>query len=222
MDWYVEQFGDGPLRRDAVRPSDLQPSRWDGSEEAARELCVQVCERVGVPADDIRFSFRLEELRTAARSRAARLVRWGLEPHAESADPERAARARALLAITGLPELMSVAETKVLEKDGFEPELTVLSGTESARELYRCQEIRLAEGEQRAAALRAAHTEWDADFVRSTGAIWIDLRRWPGGKPTGYTTSAIVLSENSLKNPASVVAHVVHELGATATSVRSA
>ncbi len=212
MDWFVDQFGPGPLTRDVVRPSDLLPSWYDGSEAAARELCLKVCERLEVPAEDIRFSFRMVELREAARSRASRFVRMTLRRDSESSDPEEATRARELLAITGLPDTVPVAEFKALEAAGFEQELHILALDESLAEIHRCQQVRLRQGAEREAALQAARAYWDGTS-RSAVASWRDLRQLPQGGASEFDASAIMLSASTISDPADLVAQVVHELG---------
>lgn len=212
MDWFVDQFGPGPLERDVVRPSDLLPVRYDGSEAAARELCLKVCERLEVQADDIRFSFRAGELRAAARSRASRAVQVTLRRDSESSDSEKATRARELLAITGLPDTVPPAEFKALEAAGFEQELHILALDETLAEIHRCQQIRLQQGAQREAALQTARAYWDGKS-RSPVASWRDLRRLPQGGASEFDASAIMLSASSISDPADLVAQVVHELG---------
>ncbi|GAA0622499.1 hypothetical protein HPO96_28275 [Kribbella sandramycini] len=213
LEWYVGQFGDEPLRRDVVRPSEFLPAEWDGSEEAARALCLRVCERIGVPADNIRFSFRMVEVRRAARSHAARLVRQSWQSHAESGDPERMTRARELLAITGLPEHVSNAEFAALQAAGFQPELHILSLAEAYREIELCEQIHAREGAERDAALRAAQAYWDDDLDLTVAACWRDLRQLPQGGTSAHDASAIMVNARTLGNPAAVVAQVVHELG---------
>ncbi|MGW7683693.1 hypothetical protein ACWGID_23350 [Kribbella sp. NPDC054772] len=60
MQWMVDQFGTAALCRPVVLPSDFVPKDYDGSENAARALCLKVCDRMGVPTERLRVSFQTD------------------------------------------------------------------------------------------------------------------------------------------------------------------
>lgn len=213
LDWYVDQFGDEPLRRKVVLPSEFLPADYDGSEDAARALCHKIAERLEIPADKIRFSFRMAEVREAARSNGARELRTVFRKNAESGDPALVAEARDILAMSGLPILVADHEVEALVAAGFGPELEILSRDEFVAEAMRCAMIRsLAKPAYRTRVLEKLQRSWLAPAGSGAMACWRDLRVTDRG-PSPYDASAIMLSRDILANPAAVVAVVVHELG---------
>ncbi|MEU8226833.1 hypothetical protein [Kribbella sp. NPDC048915] len=99
LDWLIARFGIEPLRRPPVVPSRFVPAGYDGSERAARDLGLKVCAWMEIPDDRIRFSFRLEEVRAAARSAA----------------------------VPGPQATMTSAEVNALRNAGFAAEIDVLA-----------------------------------------------------------------------------------------------
>ncbi|MEV5966110.1 hypothetical protein AB0L70_30355 [Kribbella sp. NPDC051952] len=214
MYWLIDQFGVEPLRRKTVLPSTFVPTDYDGSEDAARALCLKVCERVGVPADTIRFSFRMVEVRVAARGLAVRELREQLQ---ESVDAEQA---RKILAVSGLHADMTDDEIDALMRTGFGPEIVWLADRELAFELTRCQEIVDEEDpDRRAELLRKAEAIWAVPAGTGTYGCYLDLRlppsplrrqEWPAAAPE---KAAVLLAADCLADPATVVAALAHELG---------
>ena len=121
LDWLIGRFGVEPLRRRPVLPSEFVPVGYDGSERAARELCLQVCAWMEVPDDRIRFSFRMEHVRAAARSAAVHRL--------------NAEQGSDLIAISGLRATMTAAEVDALAAAGFAPEINVLAERELQAEV---------------------------------------------------------------------------------------
>jgi hypothetical protein len=169
------------------------PKRYDGSEGAARELCLKVCAWMGIPDDRIRFSFRMEEIRTAGRSAAAHRL------HAEHPG---------LVAVSGLKATMTAAEVAELAAAGFAAEIDVLTERELQAELERCTAISSERDPQRRTELLSrAHQVWSTTAGSDSRAAWIDLRG------SGHQGTAVLLSATALTDPATVVAATAHELG---------
>ncbi|WP_433161485.1 hypothetical protein [Kribbella sp. CA-247076] len=218
MGWLVEQFGTGPLLRPTVLPSTFVPADYDGSEEAARALCLQVCARMEVPADRIRFSFRMAEVRIAARSLAARNLRTLIdqvlteaadsEPPPGSEQAATVADTRRLAATTRLEASMPQAEIDALWQAGFGPEIGTMSDRELRLEVRRCQRILAEEDSDRRAELeRQADAERGTLPGSGTNACWTTLR-----DPLPDHT-AILLRPELLADPSAVIAAAAHELG---------
>lgn len=213
LDWYVDQFGDEPLRRKIVLPSEFVPADYDGSEEAALALCRKVAERLEIPSDKIRFSFRMAEVREAARSNGARELRTVFRKNAESGDPALVTEAREILAMSGLPILVAEHEVEALVAAGLGPELEIMSRDAFVAEALRCGMLRsLSKPEYRTSVLQKFQASWAEPAGAGAMACWRDLRTTDRG-PSTYDASAIMLSRTILSNPAAVVAVVVHELG---------
>ncbi|GAA1580318.1 hypothetical protein GCM10009804_41080 [Kribbella hippodromi] len=194
LDWLIGQFGTEPLRRPPVLPSAFIPKGYDGSERAAWELCVRVCAWMEVPDDRIRFSFRMEEVRAAARSAAV---------HRFTAE-----QPRELVALSGLRATMTPAEVAALVAEGFDAEIAVLAERELQAELRRTTAIHQETDPNRRADLCArAEAVWSTPAGSGSRACWIDLRT--GGREG----TAVLLSATTLAEPAAVVAAVAHELG---------
>ncbi|WP_350281428.1 hypothetical protein [Kribbella sp. HUAS MG21] len=190
LDWLIGRFGVEPLRRDPVLPSAFVPAGYDGSERAARELCVKVCAWMEVPDDRIRFGFRMEEVRAAARSAAARRL------------PAE------VVAISGLRATMTPAEVDALAAAGHAAEIGVLTERELAAEVKRSTAIlRETDANRRAELRERAEAVWSAPAGSGSRAAWLDLR---GG---GHRGTAVMLSASTLADPAAVVAATAHELG---------
>lgn len=213
LDWYVDQFGDEPLRRKVVLPSEFLPIGYDGSEEAALALCRKVAERLEIPADKIRFSFRMAEVREAARSNGARQLRTVFRKNAESGDPALVTEAREILAMSGLPILVAEHEVEAIVAAGLGPEIEIMSRDAFVAEAMRCGMLRsLSKPEYRTRVLQKLQVSWAEPAGAGAMACWRDLRTTDRG-PSAYDASAIMLSRTILSNPAAVVAVVVHELG---------
>ena len=194
LDWLTGRFGVEPLRRPPVLPSVFVPSGYDGSEQAARELCLKVCAWMEVPDDRIRFSFRMDEVRAAARSAAVHRLNAEQRPD--------------LVAVSGLRATMTTAEVNALAAAGFEAEISVLAERELQAELKRSTAIVHETNLDRRAELCArAEAIWSAPAGGGSRACWLDLR-------TGdYDGTAVLLSADVLADPATVVAATAHELG---------
>jgi hypothetical protein len=191
MQWLVDRFGVDPLRRAPLVPSAFLPPGYDGSERAARELALKVCAWMDVPDDRIRFSFRMDAVRAAARSAAVYRLNDELDQD--------------VVAVSGLRATMTAAEVDALAAAGFEPEIRVLAERELQAELRRCTAI-VAETDldRRAELCARAEAVWAAP--PATRACWLDLRPAHGG-------TAVMLSADLLADPAAVVAATAHELG---------
>ncbi|RZT20019.1 hypothetical protein EV649_3159 [Kribbella sp. VKM Ac-2569] len=194
LDWLIGRFGVEPLRRRPVLPSEFVPVGYDGSECAARELCLQVCAWMEVPDDRIRFSFRMEQVRAAARSAAVH--RLNTEKGSD------------LIAISGLQATMTAAEVDALAAAGFAPEIGVLAERELQAEVKRCTAI-LQETDlnRRAELCQRAQAIWSTPAGSGSRAAWLDLRTG------GLEGSAVMLSATTLADPAAVVTATAHELG---------
>ena len=194
LDWLIGRFGVEPLRRRPVLPSAFVPAAYDHSERAARELCLKVCAWMEVPDDRIRFSFRMEQVREAARSTAVRRL--------------NAEQSTDLIAISGLRATMTSAEVDALAAAGYGPEIEVLAERELAVELKRSTAILQETDPARRADLseRAAEV-WSAPAGSRSRAAWLDLRSG------GFDGTAVMLSASTLADPAAVVAAAAHELG---------
>ncbi|HZX04315.1 hypothetical protein, partial [Kribbella sp.] len=192
-DWLIGRFGVEPMRRPPVLPSAFVPARYDGSERAARELCLRVCAWMEVPDDRIRFSFRMADVRAAGRSTAARRLR--------AEHPE-------LTGISGLQATMSVAEVEALAAAGYAPEIAVLVDRELAAEVKRSTALRdETDPERRASLYERAVAFWSAPAGSGSRAAWLDLRTG------GHDGTAVLLSETMPAEPAAVIAATAHELG---------
>jgi hypothetical protein len=193
LDWLIGRFGVEPMHRHPVLPSAFVPARYDGSEQAARELCLKVCAWMEVPDDRIRFSFRMEDVRAAARSAAAQRL---------------TAEYRDLAAISGLRATMSPAEVDVLAVSGYAAEIAVLAERELAAEVKRSTAIRQQTDPVRRAELtERAAAIWSAPAGSGSRAAWLDLRT------NGYDGTAVMLSASTRADPAAVIAATAHELG---------
>jgi hypothetical protein len=70
MDWLVGEFGRDVLLRPVVLPAELLAG-YDGTEEAARSLFAELCERMDVPLDRVELRFDLADgIRPTAASAA--------------------------------------------------------------------------------------------------------------------------------------------------------
>lgn len=213
MQWMVDQFGVGPLRRPPVLPSEFLPDDYDGSEAAARALCLKVCEWMDVPADHLRISFRMNEVRTAAQGAAAHSVTEFKSALAARQDPE-AEKRLTTLAASGLRTDLDSEEIDALRSDGFGPELQILEERELVLEYQRCLALTAElEPERRAALQRNAEAIWSTPPGSRSSGCWFDLRKDSAGKPTQYHDTAIMLPADLLSDPAGVVAATAHELG---------
>jgi hypothetical protein len=194
LDWLTGRFGVEPLHRPPVLPSVFVPKGYDGTEQAARELCLKVCAWMEVPDDRIRFSFRMNEVRAAARSAAVH--RFNAEQRLD------------LIAVSGLRATMTMAEVDALAAAGFEAEISVLAERELQAELKRSTAIvQETDLDRRAELCSRADAIWSAPAGGGSRACWLDLRT---GDNDG---TAVMLSADALADPAAVVAATAHELG---------
>lgn len=193
LDWLVGRFGVEPMRRGPVLPSAFVPARYDGSEHAARELCLRVCAWMEVPDDRIRFSFRMEDVRAAGRSTAVRRLR--------AEHPE-------LAGISGLQATMPAGDVDGLAAAGYAPEIAVLAERELIAEVKRSTELRDAtDPERRAELYERAVAVWSAPAGSGSRAAWLDLRTG------GHDGTAVLLSATTPADPSAVIAATAHELG---------
>ncbi|WP_329002746.1 hypothetical protein OHA18_06180 [Kribbella sp. NBC_00709] len=194
LDWLTERFGIEPLRRPPVLPSNFVPRGYDGSEQAARDLCLKVCAWMEVPDDRIRFTFRMNEVRAAARSAAVHRLNAEQRPD--------------IVAVSGLRATMTMAEVDALAAAGYAPEIGVLAERELQAELKRSTAIvQETDPDRRAELCASAEAVWSALPGSGSRACWLDLRTG------GYDGTAVVLSADALTDPAAVVAATAHELG---------
>jgi hypothetical protein len=194
LDWLTGRFGVEPLRRPPVVPSEFVPRGYDGSERAARELCLKVCAWMEVPDDRIRFSFRMDEVRVAARSTAVRRLR--AEQRAE------------IVAVSGLKATMTAAEVDALAASGLAAEIGVLAERELLAEVNRSTAIvRETDLDRRAELCDRAEAVWARPPGSGSRACWLDLRSG------GLDGTAVMLSADVLADPSAVVAATAHELG---------
>ncbi|NUS00390.1 MAG: hypothetical protein HOV67_34640 [Kribbellaceae bacterium] len=196
LDWLIGRFGVEPMRRRPVLPSAFVPVGYDGSERAARELCLKVCAWREGPDDRIRVSFRMADVRAAARSAAVHRLHSG-HP--------------ALLPISGLQATMSAAEVAALAASGYAPEIAVLTERELAAELKRSTAImQETDPARRAELTRQAEAVWSTPAGSGSRAAWLDLR---DERVVGQHGTAVLLAEDTLADPAAVIAATAHELG---------
>ncbi|MGW7683695.1 hypothetical protein ACWGID_23360 [Kribbella sp. NPDC054772] len=194
LDWLVGRFGHEPLHRPPVVPSAFVPQGYDGSEPAARELCLKVCAWMEVPDDRIRFSFRMEEVRAAARSTAVHRL------HAE--------HPRHISTYSGLRAMMTPNEVRALAEQGYAAEIAVLAERELQAELKRSTAIaQETDPHRRAELVTGAVATWSRPAGSGSRACWLDLRSG------GYEGTAVMLSAGALVDPSAVVAATAHELG---------
>jgi hypothetical protein len=194
LDWLIGRFGIEPLRRRPVLPSEFVPAGYDGSECAARELCLKVCAWMEVPDDRIRFGFRMHEVRAAARSTAAHRL--------------RAEQPAGLLAVSGLRATMTPAEVDALAAAGHAAEIAVLTERELTAEVQRSTAILNETDPGRRAELRQhAEAIWSAPAGNGSRAAWLDLCTG------GHQGTAVMLAASTLADPAALVAATAHELG---------
>lgn len=216
MQWMVDQFGVEPLRRPPVLPSEFVPDDYDGSEAAARALCLKVCERMDVSADHLRISFRMNEVRAAARGAVVHglsKMRSDLAGR-QDLDAEKLRARLALLDVSGLRTDLSAEEINAVGNAGFTPEISVLQEREIQLELQLCATLTAEPDPDRRAELhRQAEAIWAAPPGKQSSGCWLDLRKASSGKPTKYQDTAIMLPAELLSDPAGVVAATAHELG---------
>ncbi|MFF0343576.1 hypothetical protein [Kribbella sp. NPDC004875] len=194
LDWLVARFGTEPLHRPPVVPSAFVPRGYDGSEPAARELCLKVCAWMEVPDDRIRFSFRMEEVRGAARSAAVHRL--------------QAEHPRHIWAYSGLRATMTPYEVQALAEQGYAPEIAVLAERELQAELKRGTAIaQETDPHRRSELVSSATAIWSKPAGSGSRACWLDLRSG------GYEGTAVMVSAGALSDPSAVVAATAHELG---------
>lgn len=166
-----------------------------------------------VPADNIRFSFRMEELRAAARGSAVNSLRKLGSQLAERDDAD-ADKLRSILAHSGLRSDLSDEAISDLWDAGFAPEIDILMQRETVLEMQRCTALAAESDPRRRAELQqAAEAVWATPPGANSDGCWVDLRTDMTRKPTKYQGTAILLPSALLSDPAGVVAVTAHELG---------
>jgi hypothetical protein len=234
----IDHFGTEPLRRPAVVPGEFVPAGFDGSEAAARELCLLVAERMGIPSGRIRFSFRLEKVVEAGQLLGATLadafVAQSL-PAFRGAAPEDVAAVRTHRGVPGtrggadsdpvarLAELLvecGAGTDAPEDPDGADvgllPEIQRFAFLDFLTELVRCREISAEPDPVRQAELverRDRPEPGAAGRESSRAGRWTDLTYCLPGVELlpGYT--AVMLGSDVLADPTVLMAAVSHELG---------
>lgn len=228
----ADHFGTGPLRRAAVVPTEFVPADYDGSESGALEVCLKVCERMEIPSDRLRFSFRLAKVNEIARVMAATMIgAIAAQTHPSlkhvPRDEVAAVRQYSRLLGTVSPEQIAILldnDRLMAELGGdLRPEVRHLAFTEFAGELERCRVIATEpDPERRAELAESSRRLGPAGMQRGTVAgRWVELIEYvPGLSLTdvakvepvpGYT--AIMLDAAVLAEPTTLLAVVSHELG---------
>ncbi|RZU18916.1 hypothetical protein EV645_1118 [Kribbella rubisoli] len=228
----IDHFGTEPLRRSAVVPGEFVPAGFDGSEAAARELCLLVAERMGIPSGRIRFSFRLEKVVEAGQLLGATLadafVAQSL-PAFRGADPADIAAVRKHSRVLGaapsdrLAELLvecRVGDAVPDELDGVDvgllPEIQRFAFLDFLTELVRCREIAAEPDPVRRAELLQRPDRPDpeaAGLESSSAGRWTDLTYCLPGVELLPGHTAVMLGSDVLADPAVLMAAASHELG---------
>ncbi|MER7247808.1 hypothetical protein [Kribbella sp. NPDC000426] len=228
----IEHFGTGPLRRPAVVPEEFVPAGYDGSESAARELCLRMAERMEIPSGRIRFSFRLEKVVEAGQLLGATLADAFVArslPAFRGAEPADIAAVREYSVVLGaapsdrLGQLLvecGVGAAAPEEPDGVDvgllPEIQRFAFLDFLTELVRCREIAAEPDPARRDELlqRPERPDPEAAGLESSAAgRWTDLTYCLPGVELlpGYT--AVMLGSDVLVDPAVLMAAASHELG---------
>ncbi|WUJ72236.1 hypothetical protein OG809_03000 [Kribbella soli] len=228
----IDYFGTEPLRRPAVVPGEFVPAGFDGSEAAARELCLLVAERMGIPSGRIRFSFRLEKVVEAGQLLGATLadafVAQSL-PAFRDAEPADIAAVRKHSRVLGAAPNDRLAELLVEcgagdavpeEPDGVNvgllPEIRRFAFLDFLTELVRCREIAAEPDPVRRAELLQRPDRPDpeaAGLESSSAGRWTDLTYCLPGVELLPGHTAVMLGSDILADPAVLLAAVSHELG---------
>ncbi|MEU8226834.1 hypothetical protein [Kribbella sp. NPDC048915] len=227
----TDHFGTSALRRPVVVPRAFVPAAYDGSEAAALDVCRRVSERMGIPSERIRFSFRLERVVEAGQLLAATIADAYV---ARSLPAFRGARAEDVAAVRTYSRMLGAAVDDRFEEllaecgaqeheaeadlpdDGLLPEIQRFAFLDFLTELVRCRELaaepdpgRRAELEQRSARPDPATAGREA----SRAGRWTDLTYCLPGVELLPGHTAVMLGSGLLADPTVLVAAVSHELG---------
>ncbi|WP_327637342.1 hypothetical protein OHB24_02830 [Kribbella sp. NBC_00482] len=213
----IDHFGSDPLREPAVVPGEFVPDGYDGSEAAARDVCLKVSERMGIPSERIRFSFQLEKIVEAGQLLGATIVDAYVaqtHPALRGAAPEDIAAVRKYSRLLGTTSDERLEE--LLEDDGLLPEIQRFAFLDFLTELVRCREIAAEPDPARQAELEQQPDRPDPGVsARESSAAgrWTDLTYCLPGVELlpGYT--AVMLGSDILTDPTELMAAASHELG---------
>ncbi|MFI5697375.1 hypothetical protein ACIA58_36290 [Kribbella sp. NPDC051586] len=228
----IEHFGTDPLRRPAVVPGEFVPVGYDGSESAARELCLKVSDRMGIASERIRFSFRLEKVVEAGQLLGATLVDAYVAqslPAFRGAAPADIAAVRKYSRLLGAApndrfgELLAecgVGAPAPEDPDGTDlgllPEIQRFAFLDFLTELVRCREIAAEPDPVRRAELEQQLDRPDpetAGLESSSAGRWTDLTYCLPGVELLPGSTAIMLGSHVLADPTVLMAAASHELG---------
>ncbi|MFG1911759.1 hypothetical protein [Kribbella sp. NPDC048928] len=210
----VEHFGADVLRRPVVVPAEFVPAGYDGSDAAARAVCVQVCERMGVDPERVHFSFRLEKVSEAAELLGSAMLDVYVDPEhpfSRGSSPGDLAAVRThsnRLGTASFEQVDRIIEAELPDDDGDSllPFLVRRLGAgEFGAEVVRCL---LAASDP-----RAVRTATGTALPGSALGRWVDLGAdCPGVDPIpGHC--AVLLRSDVLADPVKLLAAVAHELG---------
>ncbi|GAA1580329.1 hypothetical protein GCM10009804_41090 [Kribbella hippodromi] len=206
----VEHFGAGALGRPVVVPEEFVPAGYDGSEAAARELCVRVCERMGVEPEKVHFSFRLEKVTEAAELLGSAMLDDYLDPdHPLSKDAAPGDRAAVRTHSNRLGTASFDQVDQLVQGEQLLPFLVRrLGAAEFGAEIVHCL-LAAAASDQ-----GAGRTTYAPPAVRPGPVLgrWVDLAAdCPGVDPIpGHC--AVLLRSDVLADPLKLLATVSHEL----------
>lgn len=222
----VEHCGTDGLRRPAVVPGEFVPDGYDGSPEAARELCLQVSERMGIPSARIRFSFQLEQVVEAGQLLAATLVDAYVArslPAFRGAAAEDVAAVRKYARMPGAETGDRFEELLVecgvhdgTDGDGLLPEIQRFAFLDFLTELVRCRQIAAEPDPVRRAELERRPDRPDpgtAAAEASAAGRWTDLTYCLPGVELLPGHTAVMLGSGLLADPTVLIAAASHELG---------
>lgn len=226
----IEHFGTDPLRRPAVVPGEFGPAGYDGSEAAAREVCLLVADRMGIPSGRIRFSFRLEKVVEAGQLLGATLVDAFVAqslPAFRGAAPADLAAVRKYSRSLGGPPSDRLAELLVecdvgaaADPDGIDvgllPEIQRFAFLDFLTELVRCREIAAEPDAVRRAELEQQPDRPDPEAAGReslSAGRWTDLTYCLPGVELLPGSTAIMLGSHVLADPTVLMAAASHELG---------
>ncbi|MBP2350215.1 hypothetical protein JOF29_001298 [Kribbella aluminosa] len=207
-----DHFGTAILRRPVVVPDEFVPPGYDGSDAAARAVCVQVCEYLGIPAERVHFSFRLEKVAEAAELLGSAMLDGYLDPEhplSRGAAPGDHAAVRAhssRLGTASFDQVDRIIEAELAgDEDSLLPFLVRRLGADVfGAEVVRC--LLAASDPGRPGVANSA--------VQAGPALgrWIDLgAESPGTEPIpGHC--AVLLRSDVLADPLKLLAAVSHEL----------
>ncbi|MFF0343575.1 hypothetical protein [Kribbella sp. NPDC004875] len=217
----TEHFGTDPLRRPAVVPSEFVPAGYDASEAAARELCRRVCERMGLPSEQVHFVFRLERVSEAADLVASVLLGRYLDPgdsFSRGASPGDLAAVRThsdRLGTASFEQVDRLIASGLVDDSGLDMRALTrrLGASEFGDEVVRC--LLIASGrdpEQRDGRAQPPRTP-GVDRQLFAGGRWIDLAaESPVAEPIPGR-SAVLLRSDLVADPIRLMTVASHELG---------